>query len=83
MIAWIKETFFPDDDQDQVMENALQDIVALRRQLHAHKLAYAEEINWYKLEMRRLQAEMGQIVSRRSSSFDVGRDDFNVESRPC
>jgi hypothetical protein len=79
MIAWIKETFFPDDEVQQLLE----EVEHLRRQLHAHKLAYAEEINWYKLEMRRLQAEMGQIVSKRSSSFDVGRDDFDVESRPC
>jgi hypothetical protein len=81
MIQWIMETFFQGDDSEEVMEHALQDILVLRRQLHAHQIAYSEEINWYKSELRRLQTEIGQIIHRQPSRFsstDASGDSVEV-----
>jgi len=78
MIQWIKETFFAADGDDCVQQ-LINENDRMASRLRAHQLAYAEELNWYRSELRRLQAEIGQIISNRSSSFDAGRDEMKVE----
>ena len=60
MIAWIKETFFPDDEVQQLLEaNA-----CLQRELEAHKAGYASERGYYHREIYRLHGELGQLVKQ-------------------
>jgi len=58
MIAWIKDTFFPGDDVEQLLEANAR----LQRELEAHKAAYDSEIGFYKRELYRLHGELGQLV---------------------
>ena len=58
MIAWIRETFFPGDEVEQLLEANAR----LQRELAAHKAAYDSEIGYYKREIYRLHGEMGQLV---------------------
>ena len=58
MIQWIKDTFFPDEEVQQLLvANA-----RLQRELEAHKAAYDSEIGYYHREIKRLHGEMGQLV---------------------
>jgi len=58
MIQWIKDTFFPDDEVQQLLEANAR----LQRELAAHKAAYDSEIGFYKRELYRLHGEIGQLV---------------------
>ena len=58
MIQWIKDTFFPDDEVQQLLEANAR----LQRELAAHKTAYDSEIGYYKREICRLHGEIGQLV---------------------
>ena len=58
MIQWIKETFFPDDQTEQLLEANAR----LQRELAAHRAAYASELTFYQREIRRLHGEIGQLV---------------------
>ena len=60
MIQWIKETFFPDDEVEQLLEANAR----LQREIEAHQAAYASEIGFYKREIYRLHGEIGQLVKR-------------------
>ena len=60
MIAWIKETFFPGDEVDMLLEANAR----LQRELAAHKAAYDSEIGYYKREIYRLHGDIGQLVKR-------------------
>jgi len=58
MIAWNKETFYPDDEVEQLLE----DNARLQRELAAHKAAYDSELAFYHREIKRLHGELGQLV---------------------
>jgi len=58
MIAWIKDTFFPDDEVQQLLEANAR----LQRELAAHKAAYDSELAFYQRELYRLHGEMGQLL---------------------
>jgi len=58
MIQWIRETFFPDDETQQLLEANAR----LRRELAAHKAACDSELAFYHREIRRFHGEIGQLV---------------------
>jgi hypothetical protein len=58
MLQWIKETFFPDDQTEQLLEANAR----LQREIEAHKAAYASEIGFYHREIKRLSGEMAQLL---------------------
>jgi len=58
MIQWIKETFFPDEEVQQLLEANAR----LQRELAAHKAAYHSELAFYHREIYRLRGEMGQLL---------------------
>ena len=59
MIAWIKETFFPYDEVQQLLEANAR----LRRELEAREAAYASELTFYHREIKRLHGEIGQLLN--------------------
>jgi hypothetical protein len=59
MIQWIKETFFHDDEAEQLLEANAR----LQRELEAHKAAYASELTFYHREIKRLHGEIGQLLN--------------------
>jgi hypothetical protein len=59
MIAWIKDTFFPDADVEQLLEANAR----LRRELEAREAAYASELTFYHREIKRLYGEIGQLLN--------------------
>jgi len=58
MIQWIKDTFCPGDEVEQLLEANAR----LRRELEARKAAYDSELAFYQRELRRLHGEIGQLV---------------------
>ena len=64
MIAWIKDTFVPPDEVQQLLEANAR----LQREIEAHKAAYASEIGFYKREIYRLHGEIGQLVKHASGT---------------
>ena len=65
MIQWIKDTFFPDAEVEQLL--LLEANARLRRELEAHKAAYDSELAFYQRELRRLHGEIGQLVKNMKS----------------
>ena len=59
MIQWIKDTFFPGDDVEQLLEANAR----LQRELAAHQAAYASELTFYHREIKRLYGEIGQLLN--------------------
>ena len=62
MIAWIKDTFFPDDEVDLLLKANFR----LQAQMTARQAAYDSEIGFYKREIFRLHGEIGQLVKHAS-----------------
>ena len=62
MLAWIKDTFFPDDEVDLLLKANFR----LQAQMNARQAAYDSEIGFYKREIFRLHGEIGQLVKHAS-----------------
>ena len=62
MLAWIKDTFFPDDEVDLLLKANFR----LQAQMKARQAAYDSEIGFYKREIFRLHGEIGQLVKHAS-----------------
>jgi hypothetical protein len=62
MLAWIKDTFFPDDEVDLLLKANIR----LQAQMKARQAAYDSEIGFYKREIFRLHGEIGQLVKHAS-----------------
>ena len=60
MIAWIKDTFFPGDEVEQLLEANIR----MQAQMKARQEAYDSEIGFYHREIYRLHGEIGQLVKQ-------------------
>jgi hypothetical protein len=60
MIAWIKGTFFPDDEVEQLLDANIR----MQAQMKARQEAYDSEIGFYHREIYRLHGEIGQLVKQ-------------------
>ena len=58
MIAWIRDTFFPADEVQQLLDANIR----MQAQMKARQAAYDSEIAFYQREIRRLHGEIGQLV---------------------
>jgi hypothetical protein len=58
MIAWIRDTFFPTDDIEQLLDANIR----MQAQMKARQAAYDSEIAFYHLEIGRLHKEIGELV---------------------
>ena len=64
MIAWIRETFFPYDEVQQLLEANIR----MQAQMKARQEAFDSEIGFYKREIYRLHGEIGQLVKHASGT---------------
>jgi len=60
MLAWIKETFCPSDDVEQLLDANIR----MQAQMKARQEAYDSEIGFYHREIYRLHGEIGQLVKQ-------------------
>jgi hypothetical protein len=60
MIAWIKETFCPSDEVEQLLDANIR----MQAQMKARQEAYDSEIGFYHREIYRLHGEIGQLVKQ-------------------
>jgi hypothetical protein len=60
MFQWIKETFCPSDDVEQLLDANIR----MQSQMKARQEAYDSEIGFYHREIYRLHGEIGQLVKQ-------------------
>jgi hypothetical protein len=60
MIQWIKDTFCPSDEVEQLLDANIR----MQAQMKARQEAYDSEIGFYHREIYRLYGEIGQLVKQ-------------------